>query len=69
MACAWGAAALCWPGWWTPLGMRPGLQQKYQGYLLSETALTINGESLPAGAYGFGFIANDSFRCHGYRRA
>ncbi len=42
-------------------GYATGLQQKYQGYLLSETALTINGETLPAGAYGFGFIANDTF--------
>lgn len=42
-------------------GYATGIQQKYQGYLLSETALTINGETLPAGAYGFGFIANDTF--------
>jgi hypothetical protein len=42
-------------------GYATGLQQKYQGYLLSENALTINGETLPAGAYGFGFVANDSF--------
>jgi hypothetical protein len=42
-------------------GYATGLQQKYQGYLLSESALTINGESLPAGAYGFGFVANDTF--------
>ena len=42
-------------------GYATSIQQKYQGYLLSETALTINGESLPAGAYGFGFVANDTF--------
>jgi hypothetical protein len=42
-------------------GYATGIQQKYQGYLLSETALTINGETLPAGAYGFGFVANDTF--------
>jgi len=42
-------------------GYATGLQQKYQGYLLSETALTINGETLPAGAYGFGFVASDTF--------
>ena len=42
-------------------GYATGLQQKYQGYLLSETALTINGQTLPAGAYGFGFVANDTF--------
>lgn len=42
-------------------GYATGIQQKYQGYLLSETALTINGEKLTAGAYGFGFVANDTF--------
>ncbi|MGC1872473.1 MAG: hypothetical protein WA700_16065 [Acidobacteriaceae bacterium] len=42
-------------------GYATGLQQKYQGYLLSENALTINGKTLPAGAYGFGFVANDAF--------
>ncbi|HTU49939.1 MAG TPA: hypothetical protein VMF56_05050 [Acidobacteriaceae bacterium] len=42
-------------------GYATGLQQKYQGYLLSENALTINGKALPAGAYGFGFVANDTF--------
>ncbi len=42
-------------------GYATGIQQKYQGYLLSETALTINGQILPAGAYGFGFVANDAF--------
>ena len=42
-------------------GYATEIQQKYQGYLLSENALTINGETLPAGAYGFGFVANDVF--------
>jgi hypothetical protein len=42
-------------------GYATGIQQKYQGYLLSENTLTINGQSLPAGAYGFGFVANDTF--------
>ncbi len=42
-------------------GYATGIQQKYQGYLLSETALTINGKTLLAGAYGFGFVANDAF--------
>ncbi len=42
-------------------GYATAIQQKYQGYMLSETALTINGETLPAGAYGFGFVANDAF--------
>lgn len=42
-------------------GYATGLQEKYQGYLISEAALTINGEALPAGAYGFGFTTNDTF--------
>lgn len=42
-------------------GYATAIQQKYQGYILSETALTINGETLPAGAYGFGFVANNVF--------
>lgn len=42
-------------------GYATSIQQKYQGYLLSESALTIDGETLPAGAYGFGFVANDAF--------
>jgi hypothetical protein len=42
-------------------GYATNIQQKYQGYLLSETALNISGQSLPAGAYGFGFVANDAF--------
>lgn len=42
-------------------GYATGIQQKYQGYLLSENGLTIGGEKLPAGAYGFGFVAKDTF--------
>ena len=42
-------------------GYSSGIQQKYQGYILSEVALTINGRTLPAGAYGFGMRANDNF--------
>jgi hypothetical protein len=36
-------------------GYSSAVQEKYQGYLLTETALQIGGHSLPAGAYGFGF--------------
>ena len=42
-------------------GYATKLQQKYQGYLLSETTLSVNGKTLPAGSYGFGFVANDTF--------
>ena len=34
---------------------------KYQGYLIAEVPLKIGGKQLPAGAYGFGFVAGDQF--------
>lgn len=37
-------------------GYSSALQQKYQGYLITETTLDFGGHSLPAGAYGFGFV-------------
>ncbi len=42
-------------------GYSSGIRQKYQGYLLSEVALTVGGKTLPAGAYGFGFVGNNTF--------
>lgn len=42
-------------------GYSSGIREKYQGYLLTETTLMIDGMGLPAGAYGFGFLANDKF--------
>ncbi|MHB8302432.1 MAG: hypothetical protein ACYDC6_06275 [Acidobacteriaceae bacterium] len=42
-------------------GYSSGIQQKYQGYLLTETTLTVDGRTLLPGAYGFGFLANDQF--------
>lgn len=38
-------------------GYSSALQQTYQAYLLTEVSLTIAGQHLPPGAYGFGFIA------------
>jgi hypothetical protein len=40
-------------------GYSTGMAQKYQGYLITEVAITIEGKHLPAGAYGFGFLAGD----------
>ncbi len=40
-------------------GYSSGIQQRYQGYLITEVPLSIGEGKLPAGAYGFGFIAND----------
>jgi hypothetical protein len=34
---------------------------KYQGYLIAEVPLKIEGKLLPAGAYGFGFLDGDRF--------
>jgi hypothetical protein len=39
-------------------GYSTAVQQTYQAYLLTEVPLSINGKTLPPGAYGFGFIAS-----------
>lgn len=38
-------------------GYTTAVQQKYQTYLITETAIQINGKLLPPGAYGAGFVA------------
>lgn len=40
-------------------GYSTGVAQKYQGYLITEVPLTIEGKQLPTGAYGFGFLDGD----------
>ena len=42
-------------------GYSTGVAAKYQGYLIAEVPLKIGGKHLPAGAYGFGFVAGDQF--------
>jgi hypothetical protein len=42
-------------------GYSSDIRQKYQGYLITEVALEIGGQKLPAGAYGFGFVAGGKF--------
>jgi hypothetical protein len=37
-------------------GYSSAVQQKYQAYFIAETAIEINGQSLPPGAYGVGFV-------------
>lgn len=37
-------------------GYSTAVQQKYQGYLLTEVPLSIGGHALPPGAYGVGFV-------------
>ena len=42
-------------------GYSTGIKEKYQGYLLSEVALEIAGQTLKPGAYGFGFLNGGKF--------
>jgi len=39
-------------------GYSTAVQQKYQGYLLTEAKLDFAGHKLAPGAYGFGFVGN-----------
>jgi hypothetical protein len=36
-------------------GYSADVRAKYVGFLITDSAIKLNGESLPAGAYGFGF--------------
>ncbi len=40
-------------------GYSTGVAAKYQGYLITEVPIKIEGKHLPAGAYGFGFLDGD----------
>jgi len=42
-------------------GYSSQVQEKYQAYLITESALDIDGHRLAAGAYGCGFLANGTF--------
>ena len=42
-------------------GYSTGVKQRYQAYLLTELPLLIAGHTLPPGAYGLGFIADNTF--------
>jgi hypothetical protein len=42
-------------------GYSSQVQEKYQAYLITESALNIDGHRLAPGAYGCGFIGGDSF--------
>lgn len=42
-------------------GYSSGIQQKYQGFILSEVPLVFGEKTLPAGAYGFGFLSSNAF--------
>ena len=36
-------------------GYSADVRAKYVGFLITDSAITLNGEALPSGAYGFGF--------------
>ena len=40
-------------------GYASGIREKYQGYLLTDVAIEIAGQTLKPGAYGFGFLEGD----------
>ncbi len=40
-------------------GYSTGVASTYQGYLIAEVAIEIQGKRLPAGAYGFGFLKGE----------
>ena len=42
-------------------GYASDIQQKYQGFLITEVKLSLEGADLPAGAYGFGFEKDGKF--------
>jgi hypothetical protein len=42
-------------------GYASGIREKYQGYLLSDVAMDIGGQTLKPGAYGIGFLEGDKF--------
>src|SRR5271154_853385 len=42
-------------------GYSTAVQQKYQGYFITEVALDINGQTLKPGAYGGGFAEGNTF--------
>jgi hypothetical protein len=42
-------------------GYSTAVQQKYQGYFITEVALDIQGQTLKPGAYGVGFIEGNRF--------
>jgi hypothetical protein len=42
-------------------GYASAIREKYQGYLLTDVAIEIGGQTLKPGAYGFGFLEGDKF--------
>jgi hypothetical protein len=42
-------------------GYSTGIAAKYQAYFIAEVPIKVGGQSLPAGIYGVGFVADNKF--------
>jgi len=42
-------------------GYSADIRERYQGFLITDSAITINGSDLAVGAYGFGFTSDGKF--------
>ena len=54
------ARGVVWAGLVDNSGYSSGVRERYQFYFVTESALTIAGQKLPAGAYGGGFLSDGS---------
>ncbi|HXP17586.1 MAG TPA: hypothetical protein VN868_10825 [Terriglobales bacterium] len=54
-------ASWSWPGWCDTSGYAADVQAKYQGFLITEVKLNIEGSELNPGQYGFGFSKEGKF--------
>ena len=43
-------------------GYSPDVRAKYEGFFITDSPIKVNGESLPTGAYGFGFSNDGKMR-------
>ena len=43
-------------------GYSADVRAKYEGFLITDSPIKVNGESLPTGAYGFGFSSDGKMR-------
>ena len=51
---------IVWAGLVDNSGYSTGVRERYQFYFVNESAVTIAGQKLPAGAYGGGFLSDGS---------
>lgn len=53
--------AILWASLVDTSGYSTGVREKYQFYLVTETAVSVGGQSLAAGSYGAGYLSNGTF--------